>query len=52
MDSGTSSLICNRGILVCPLKGYEDICTPTENIKGASDLTLLNMYQKVRLRLN
>lgn len=50
MDSGTSGLICNRGILVCSLKGYEDICTPSENIKGASNLTLPNPYQKVQLR--
>lgn len=49
MDSETSGLICNRGILVCLLKGYENISTP-ENMKGASNLMLPNVYQKVRLR--
>lgn len=31
------------------LEEYENFSTPPENIEGASDLTLLNMYQKVRL---
>ncbi len=35
---------------ICYARGIRKYLYPFENIKGASDLTLLNMYQKVRLR--